>query len=178
MQKIVTQLLLIAIFSACQPAVEETTFQSQKVSKTASFSVKANIDRVFPLFGAFEERKWETGWDPELIYPGEEVIQEGTAFRTKGHGSEPEYLWVVTQYEPRAHHIQYLVSTDNRFWTISVDSRQGKTPSTTDVTVTYAFTSLTPKGNDLNTASLERMYRHNLQDWALALNNYLEQSKI
>ncbi len=72
-----------------------------------------------------------------------------------------------------AHLIQYLVSTDNRFWTITVECVPGDTAMSTNATVTYAFTGLNLKGNALNESSLEKMYQHDLQDWAKAINNYL-----
>lgn len=44
-------------------------FIAEKVTKTATFNLNAGVDKIFPLFGAFEERKWTDGWTPTLIYP-------------------------------------------------------------------------------------------------------------
>ena len=66
--------------------MEKENFKSERVTKTASFVVNSNIENVFPLFGAFEERKWEPNWEPILIYPDKEIIEEGTTFKIKGHG--------------------------------------------------------------------------------------------
>ena len=38
--------------------MKNTDFKSEKVSKTATIILSGNISTVFPLFGAFEERKW------------------------------------------------------------------------------------------------------------------------
>ena len=151
-------------------------FVSKKTTKTASFIVNETIVDVFPLFGAFEERKWDPHWEPILIYPDKEIIEEGTAFKIKGkghgHGSESEYLWIVTKFSPQTHLIQYLVSTPNRFWTITVKCRSIENDAKTNATVTYSFTGLTAWGNKLNQENIGKMYQDNLQDWADALNKY------
>lgn len=171
-----TQILAVLIvLASCsnhqQSNMEE--FKAEKVSKTASFVVNGNIQTVFPLFGAFEERKWEKGWNPVLIYPSTEVIEEGTTFKTHGHGNEPEFLWRVSKYEPQKNLIQYLVSTDNRYWTITVKC-EPRPKELTFAEVTYSFIGLNHLGNELNKKALEKMYRHNLKDWEKALNYYME----
>ena len=115
-------------------------------------------------------------WEPVLIYPDKEVIQEGTAFKIKdhGHGSESEYLWIVTKYNPQSHLIQYLVSTDNRFWTITVECKSIANDTRTNAIVTYSYTGLNDKGNELNKADIKKMYKNNLQDWTDAINNYFQ----
>ncbi len=159
--------------------LEKKSFRSEKVSKTASFTLNSSIEQVFPLFGAFEERKWEPNWEPILIYPEQEIIEEGTTFKIKthghghGHGNESELLWIVTKFNPQTYLIQYLVTTSNRFWTITVQCQKNGSDEKTKATVTYAFTGLNATGNELNKASLDRMYQHDLQDWAKAINSYL-----
>lgn len=154
-------------------------FSSQRVSRTASFIVNQTIDKVFPLYGAFEERKWISTWNPILVYPDKEIIDEGTTFKTKvhGHGAENEFLWVVTKYEPKEYLIQYLVSTENRFWTITVLSEPIENNTKTKTTVTYSFTGLNEKGNALNKESLDKMYKSNLEDWSHLLSTYFQKSK-
>lgn len=175
MKKIIL-LLTTASIVGCTVKGQEAAndFIAERVARTASFVVNENIEVLFPLFGAFEERKWETNWDPILIYPDKEIIEEGTTFKTKahGHGSESEYLWIVSKYEPENYLVQYMVSTSNRYWTITVkcnDLQESKTKTT----VTYSFLGLNSKGHELNKKALERMYQHDLQDWKEALNSYL-----
>ena len=132
------------------------------------------ISIVFPLFGAFEERKWAKGWDPVLIYPQTEIIEEGTTFKTIGHGhGETEFLWRVSKYEPEKYLIQYLVSTENRYWTITVKCKtieQDKTAAE----ITYSFIGLNELGNKINQQSLANMYKNELKDWEEEINNYLK----
>jgi len=43
--------------------LDNTNFKSERISKTAGLIINGNVEKVFPLFGAFEERKWAEGWD-------------------------------------------------------------------------------------------------------------------
>lgn len=155
--------------------MRQSQFKSKKISRTATIICNGKIDKVFPLFGAFEERKWAEGWEPTLIYPEEEKIEEGTTFKTKGRGEEIEYLWRVTKYYPESHLIQYLVSTENRYWTITVKC-SSKNENITTADITYTFIGLNETGNEINQRSLQRMYENNLKDWEEEINNYLKNS--
>lgn len=153
-------------------------FKSEKVSRTAKITTNGNIQKVFPLFGAFEERKWTEGWNPKLIYPSTEIIEEGTTFRTDGHGKEEiEFLWRISKYEPEEYLIQYLVSTENRYWTISI-----KCNSVSDIqtkaTITFTYIGLNNLGNKINSQLLQKMYANNLIDWQEAINYYLDKGQI
>lgn len=172
--------LLVAAFAffACKGHTEGENdgFKAEKVAQTASFTVNATIEEAFPLFGAFEERKWAPHWKPILIYPDQEVIEEGTTFKVDAHGhghsGESQFLWVVTKYQPENYLIQYLVSTENRFWTITVKCESTSDVEQTKTSVTYSFIGLNEKGNELNKKALAHMFENNLQDWAEAINGY------
>ena len=154
--------------------MENINFKSERISKTAVIIINKKITVVFPLFGAFEERKWSAGWSPVLIYPDTEIIEEGTVFKTEEHGhGENEFLWLVTKFQPEINLIQYLVSTPNRFWTITVKCSPFE-ENKTKAEITYSFTGLNDAGNEINRHSLERMYAHNLKDWEEELNYFLE----
>lgn len=148
-------------------------FKSEKISRTASILINGQISAVYPLFGAFEESKWERDWSPELIYPDYKVIEEGTTFKTKGHSEESEFLWRVSKFEPEKYIIQYLVSTQNRYWTITVCCKQ-TSDDRTMAEVTYSFIGLNEKGNQFNRLALKNMYKQELLNWEKALNHYLE----
>ncbi len=170
-------ILAVTLVTGCGEQYTNNNFTSERISRTASFTVNGTIESVFPLFGAFEERKWAPGWEPVLIYPDREIIEEGTAFKIEarghGHGSAGDLLWIVLKYEPENYLIQYLVAAENRFWTITVQSSSTDDHSKTQTTVTYTFTGLNEKGNKLNKKALEKMYKHELRDWADLINNYL-----
>lgn len=157
-----------------QEIMKNINFQSEKISRTATITVNAKIGDAFTLFGAFEERKWAEGWNPTLIYPASEIIEEGTTFKTKGQGnSEDEFLWRVSKLDTEDFLIQYLVSTENRYWTITVKCKP-TTSNKTQATVTYTYIGLNDLGNQLNKMSLEKMYSRQLLDWQEEINNYLD----
>ena len=153
--------------------MDTTNFKAEKVSKTATITINNKIASVFPLFGAFKERKWPKDWNPTLIYPSTEVIEEGTTFKTPGHGhDEKEFIWRVSKFEAENFLIQYLVSSENRYWTITIkcvpigDNK-------TSATITYTFIGLNELGNQLNRHFLQRLYNDNLENWQDAINYYL-----
>ncbi len=148
-------------------------FKAEKVSQTAEIILNEKIKIVFPLFSAFEERKWSKEWSPVLIYPDKEIIEEGTTFKTAGHGhDEAEFIWRVTKYEPDKFLIQYLATTENRYWTITIKCGS-ISESKTSAEITYSYIGLNEKGNKLNRYSIEKMYNYNLKDWEEEINNYL-----
>lgn len=131
------------------------------------------MSTVFPLFSAFEERKWAKGGDPVLIYPDTETIEEGTTFKTEGHGhGEDEVIWRVSKYEPDNFLIQYLVSTENRYWTITVKCKTIE-ENKTSAEITYTFIGLNELGNKINDHALSTMYKNDLKDWEEEINNHL-----
>lgn len=149
-------------------------FVAEKITQTASIFLEAAIEDAFPLFGAFEERKWARGWNPKLVYPETETMEEGTTFTTNGQGNgEEQFLWRVSKYEKDKHLVQYLVSTPNRYWTITVKCH-ADAAKTTRVEITYAYFGLNELGNKLNRESLRKMYAQNLKDWEEELAYYLK----
>ena len=133
--------------------MSNSQFKSKKISRTETIVCKGHIDNVFPLFGAFEVRKWAEGWALSLIYPEEEKIEEGTTFKTEENDEESEYLWRIVKYYPEDYLIQYLVSTENRIWTITVKCKPGKEKETL-ASITYTFIGLNEKANRLNAEHL------------------------
>lgn len=153
--------------------MKEKKFIAERISKTADITINGSIEEVFPLFGVFDERKWAKGWDPQLVYPDKEIMEEGVIFTTRSHNhEEQEYQWIVSTFNPGLYNVQYLVSTPNRYWTITVQCRDLDKVQTV-ASITYSFTSLNEKGKQLNKGSLERMYKENLGDWEEAINHYL-----
>ena len=151
-----------------------TTVHAERISQTAEITLNRGPEEVFPLFGAIEEKKWADGWEPDIIYTKSGEIEENMVFKTKPHAHhEPDYLWVVSKYDPDKMLVVYTVSTDERVWSIAIgcsDNGDG----TTRATITYTFTGLSKKGSKLNRQALENMSKENLKDWERAINHYLE----
>ena len=157
--------------------MNDKIFTAQRFSKTAAITAHGTIKNVFPLFGAFDEKKWADGWNPVLVYPSSEQITEGLTFKTKGHvHGETENTWVVTKYDTSIHLIQYFIIAPNRYLTITVKCDRVH-DSSTKAEITYSFTGLNGEGNEVSSHILNKMYEHNLTDWEEAINYYLQTGK-
>src|SRR6516225_10013819 len=109
--------MLLIVLTLLAGRLNAQTMQTQ----TATITINGDIEKVFPLFGAYEEKKWAKGWQPTPVYPSTETIEEGTTFRTPGHlPGENEYIWRVSKYDTRNHIVQYMVYASERCWTITV----------------------------------------------------------
>jgi hypothetical protein len=151
---------------------------SRRVSKTAAITLNGTPERVFPLFGAIEEKKWAEGWNPEILYPESLPIEEHMIFRTPSHfHGEGPYLWAVSKYLPDSLLVEYTVSNADRIWFITIQCSDNKN-GTTGAQITYTFTGLTETGNENSETALEHMYHSDLKDWEEAINYYLKTGKI
>ena len=90
---------------------------------------------------------------------------------------EHDYVWIITRFDPEKHIIEYTVYSEHRTWFIDVHCIE-ENEYATRVRVTYTYTSLTERGAELNTVSLESMFKENLADWARAINSYLEKNPL
>ncbi len=136
------------------------------------------IEKVFPLFSALEEKKWVQGWNPEFIYPIEGDFIENSVFKTKSKNDfEMEFNWITSYLNTKEYLVIYTVFTENRVWTIKVKC-EIKENNKTEAEITYTFTGLNQKGNEINSESLEKMYKEELKDWEVAINHFLETGKM
>ena len=148
------------------------TFLAKRISRTSRFEIHTSLQRTFPLFGPMEEIKWAEGWSPEVLFM-ESGVGERMMFRTESrYADESFYTWVIVKHQP-PHHIEYLVTSKDRMWfiTVSCDARDGHR---TEVEVTYTYTGFTEAANEKNQESLDEMFSDDLQDWAKAINHFLE----
>lgn len=149
-----------------------TEVQAQRLTRTATFTIQREVTSVFPLFGPIRKMEWASGWNPHVLYSENPEVELHMMFKTEGkHPDEPEYLWIVTRYEPEAYLIEYTVSTQNRVWFITVCCES--VSFETRVTVTYSYTSLNRIGHERNQEMINCMFSHNLNDWKEAIDHYL-----
>jgi len=148
-------------------------FKAERIADEATIQLNGPIDMVFPLFGPVREMDWAPGWNPEIIFSTTNEVDEHMIFRTKGKfENESFYTWAVTQYCPERYLIEYTVSTSERIWFIRVQCKPAG-EITTSAVVSYTFTALTERGNELNKVALSGMYKNRLKDWEEAINHYL-----
>lgn len=155
-----------------QRSVSIPLFEAERLHRSASILIDAPIEKTFPLFGPVREKEWAAGWEPEMLFTNNPLVEEHMIFQTKGHEGEGKYTWAVTTFQPERHLIEYTVSTIERIWFIRVEcASQGEK---TSATISYTYTGLTEEGNRKNKSAIERMYKHNLNDWQTAINYYLK----
>ena len=77
-------------------------------------------------------------------------MEEGLTFKTPGHAhNESEYIWIISKYQPENFLFQYLVSTPNRYWTITIQCST-ISDAMTKAEITYTYTGLNNFGNEIN----------------------------
>ena len=158
--------------------MDNNAFTAERVSKSATITLEGPIERVFPLFGAIEEKQWADGWNPTVLYPLSEQIEEGMVFTTPGHGhGETTVAWIMSKYQTDNRLIEYIVSTANRYWMITIQCF-ALSATQTKSTIRYTYTGLTLLGNEINKHAIEKMYERNLKDWEEAINHYLKTGKV
>lgn len=92
-------------------------------------------------------------------------------------GYESEYAWIISKYQPVIHCIEYIVSTANRYWVISIHCTS-VSEIETSATIVYTYTGLNSLGNEINKRAIAKMYRYELKDWEEAINYHLETGNI
>lgn len=147
-------------------------FKSNRLLRSATIQLNSSVEKVFPLFGALRERDWAAGWNPEIIFSESGEMEEHMIFKTPATFSDADsYLWMVSKYEPTNYRVEYMVSTAQRIWFITIQCRPSG--AGTAATVTYGYTGLTEKGNNLNKVAIDKMFANDLKDWEEAINFYL-----
>lgn len=155
---------------------EAQDFKARQFVQYASIVLNGSIEKVFPLFGAMEERKWSPDWQPAPVYPVSGKMEEGFIFQTPDHvPNAPLLTWVVATYDLSDHLVKYIVTTANRITIISVHCSQTNM-NRTRAEITYTLTGLTEEGNEISQHLIIAMFKHNLKDWETAINRYLNTS--
>ncbi len=167
---------LILLLLICMMITETYSQSAKRIQRSASFIVNTNIEKAFPLFGPIREKDWCAGWEPTIIYSKHPEVEQHMIFKTPSSDpKEREYLWVVTQYDQKEYLIEYTVYTQLRIWFITVAC--ASQDNATLATVTYCYTGFTEESACGNEAALNKMFAHNLNDWAEAINFYLTTGK-
>jgi hypothetical protein len=130
-----------------------------------SFTARAPIERVAPLFGANKERLWAPGWDPHFVYPVPGSDEEGMVF-TVAH-RHLSSVWVNTEFDPKAGRFRYVYLIPDTMVTI-ITLRLMPEGNQTRVEVEYDRTALSEEGEQ---------DRGSGPDWAKQVNEYLEKGK-
>jgi len=169
--------LRIMLTGALMIAMATTPLRAQETANALmhtrtefQFTANAAWERVAPLFGANEERKWSPEWDPQFIYPQPAHDQPGMVFKIV-HGQH-EAIWVNTAFDLAAGHIQYTyILADAMATLIDIHlTREGA--QKTGVSVVYERTALIPEAND-HVQHFAAGDKRADKEWEAAINGYL-----
>ena len=146
-------------------------FVAQGVTRTGSIVLEGTIEKVFPLFGPVDEKKWVAGWEPEVVYPATAVMEQGMVFRTRD--GEDQFTWVMTHLDPARHEVTYHnVAPGFQVRRIEVRCR-ALAAERTEAVVTYSYVGLSERGNREIAAMDENAYVAKMKHWEQAINGYL-----
>jgi hypothetical protein len=171
-------LLLALVFHADAGTSKTRTASPEPLMHTeTSFNliVKAPYAETAPLFGPEGERAWAgKHWDPQFIHPRPARDSEGGVF-TIEHGLL-HATWVITAFDVEGRHFQYVYFLPALLVT-TIDVRfKALDDASTQVTVVYARTALTPEGN-AQVATMTEGDRSAGKEWQQSIDTYLATRK-
>jgi hypothetical protein len=166
-------LLAAVIAPMCMEAQESVNPALAHTHEEFSVIVKALHEKAFPLFGAYEERKWAKGFEPRFIHPCPPGDQKGMIF-TWVLGGAPS-VWANTAFDPATGHVQYIYFVQDTMVTL-IDIRLTKAGGAeTRVDVVYERTALRPDANQKVTQHAQAD-RNRGSEWDAMINGYLRES--
>jgi hypothetical protein len=147
----------------------------QIVSNSSTITLDAGLSQVFPLFGPIREMDWAEGWAPKILAGDPDHVAEHMVFQTEsGHPEDTNLAtWIVSKFHPDHGLIEYTVYTHTRLWWIRIECRAVAGDAATEATIVYTYLGLDEEGKRYNREALDRMFRHDLGDWQVAINHYL-----
>lgn len=145
---------------------------SKSVSRTTEIILSSHIDRVFPLFGFVEEKKWVRGWDPKVVALGASL--QDSVFTVNNDGVIA--TWILTEYDEHLHRAAYAVFVPNvRTMTIRITcAAEG---NKTRAQVMYTMVLLGESGAAALQEFEQQDFPQRIQRWQHAIDHYLETGK-
>ncbi|MCP5100644.1 MAG: hypothetical protein GY943_34275 [Chloroflexi bacterium] len=145
------------------------------VSRTATITLNDSPDKILPLFTAYGETLWITGWNPEYVYPEDGEAKTGSVWKTQHDKNAPETVWVTINYDTETHSVTYVNITPNKQVSRIDIQCDALDESKTSAQITYTITALGEKGTDYIKQLTQAHYDHWMQhSWKKAINHYLQ----
>jgi hypothetical protein len=138
-------------------------------TRSATIRLDAPPERAFGMFTPLGERAWAQGWDPEFLHPLDGEACAGSIFITRAGGGET--IWTTIVHEPPARAAYSRVTPGLHAVIVEVRLR-GSDNGGTLADVSYAFTALTPAGNDAVAEMVEGFDRW-MAEWETSINRAL-----
>lgn len=134
--------------------------------------IDAPAARVFPMLCPVREHDYLPDWEADILHSASGVAELGCVFRTGG-GDQPEQIWQITRFEPRAGVLQFAMCTPGSHVSrldIAVTDRGA---SACDVEFAYTHTAITPEGNSFVDSFTDELFQAKMQNFRERLSAHL-----
>jgi len=138
--------------------------------RTFTQHLVAEPARVFPLLCPVRETEWIEGWDPRLVISDSGVAEEDCVFVTASE--QDQAVWYITRHEPVNGFVEMLRITPG-VTACRLSIQLTATRMGSDAVVTYAHTSLGPRGDLFIEDFTEEYYGEFMRDWESRINHFL-----
>lgn len=147
------------------------------VSRSATITLHDSPDKILPLFTAYGETLWITGWNPEYVYPEDGEAKTGSVWKTQHDANGPETVWVTINYDTEAHAVTYVnVTPNNQVVRIDIQCH-ALGEASTSAHITYTITALGEPGTEYIKNLTQEHYNHWMHSWEQAINLYLQSAE-
>jgi hypothetical protein len=138
-------------------------------TRSATIRLDAPPERAFGMFTPLGERVWAQGWEPEFLHPLDGEACDGSVFITRAGGRET--IWTTIAHDPPIRAAYSRVTPGLHAVIVQVCLRNADDGGTL-ADVSYAFTSLTPAGNDAVAEMLDG-FGGWMEEWETSINRAL-----
>ena len=145
----------------------------KSVTHARSFEIGQPIEILFPLFSPEGEKHWVPGWDYVNVM-GTTDLSEDYIFLTRSPDHGKDAIWVVKQYEPASHLVQfYRIEPGIKVGVVTVGCTSAE-PGRTTVEVTYQYTALSEAGERFIAGFDASTYSEFIGEWETLLTLFFE----
>jgi len=135
-----------------------------------AFTIAGPFETVAPLFGAYTERLWADGWNPQFVHPQPAKDEAGAVFTVQGGHST---VWINTVYDLDRGQVQYACFAPEGMVTLIDIRLQRLASDKTKAVVVYERTAIHPEAND-RVNRLADDDKAKGPEWDAALRAYLQ----
>ncbi len=140
-----------------------------------TFVISAPYVDVFPLFGAYKERGWARGFDPQFLYPVPPHDEVGMVFTTVQ--DDLSRVWTNTAFDAASGHVQYVYWIPDQMTALIDIHVTNSDGLATSVHVVYERTALRPEANE-QVVHMAHTDANSGPHWAEMINGYLAKAGL
>jgi len=156
-------------------AHEMRTFEPQRITRSYTMTMRAGIDRVFPLLCPVREHEYLDDWSATILYSESGFAESGCVFQTPNKTGPPT-TWYIADHDPDAGHILFVMFTpESRISRLEIRLRPSGTENT-EANFTYTHTTIAAAGQDFIAAFTESSFMAKMQNLEARLNAHVTHS--